>query len=455
MSVSTRQAAVRWLMVSSLVLGSTVPRHARAGDLYIRFLDLKKQYLDLAQQEAVLTEKAALRLRMRVGGAGVVAVQVSHGSSVRLLPADPKKNIQVLSAPVDLAVGPNRVRACAFTRQARASCFGIWIVRIPPADRPPVLGLFESYRFHSTEFVRGLVLGRGASSLAVQTSGMEQPFVLEDQLDPRRSSHQFVAQIELKPEESQACFVIGRRKGAPEKICLDRAPASAGSSRRLFALVVAAPCPAPDAICGGPDATELARVLEQGPLGAEGRVRTLVAGDATAENTLAALSGLLDQATYQELLLIAYFGPLDVGRPGGGLALPGRRGGIQLTLQSLLDLADQTPQAPPVILLVEGLQDGVNGSGLPELTARKPTCAIAAAKRGEPLIRTAGLGGGLFARSIIDSLRWTASHPGEILCIEEMYAALDHRARELSEGTQNPSLVCLGRDYQHAFIIPP
>ncbi len=96
-----------------------------------------------------------------------------------IIQTNSKKGYQVKTAWVKLAEGTNLISVRTFAATGRVDTFRLLILRVPKRGRPPLICFFNKYRFSVTEFVRGMVLGYGMEKLFVQTSSMQEPYLLE------------------------------------------------------------------------------------------------------------------------------------------------------------------------------------------------------------------------------------------------------------------------------------
>jgi len=432
------------------LLALLAPLSARAAsEPWVRFEGVKKTRLELAWQNAVLTERKNLAIRLRVGGRGVRAVQLTDPFSIDLLKANPRRGEQVLSAKVRLGAGANLIQVCPITEAGRAKCYRMWIARIPRKGQPPVVALFEQPSFSETTFLRGVVLGHGVRSLSVHKASMSEPYLLDGKLDPRKTSHDFVAQVSMEAEEQEVCFIIGTSSGDEVRDCLRRCPEQGcAPGPRLHALIVT---PYPVDRAGddpsdhlGSDAVFLSQALRHQRFRSKDRVRLLTGRSATVEMVLSGLHQLLADAHHDDLLVFAYLGPYDPGASVGSMRLAGGRSAPGLTLQSVYDLVDQAPRSPALLMLVDGIDADGRGAGAPELTARKPACVITASRRGEPNIRSDKIGGSLFTQALVRRLDQAARPDAAALDAAGLFSALRVEAKAQSEGAQQPSLRCQG-----------
>ncbi len=448
----TRTMAARVVLLATLLTWSGALR--AAPEHYVRFLYPERTYLKLAWARAGIVQRSKVRLRFGVGGRGVVAAEVICGDQRQLLGTRPGKGYQKLAVNLQVEVGANLVEVYTYRQNGRVDRHAMWIVRVPPRGDPPTIAWFENYRLQGTEFVRGLVLGHGLQALAVQTDGMDEAVVLDGKLDPRKTSHEFVTQIELKPEEQRVCFVARTRKGLRGLRCLER---TAPTTPRTRALIVVPQIDRSDSRTAasyfGSDAEALVEALS-GRASAADDVVLLTGRAATAGTVLENWQQLLGRSAAGDALVLAYLGGLD---EGGLFSLaPSPRSperSLRLSVQSLVDLSDRRAPGEPQVLVLQDLIDAEGrGAEIPSLTARRPVCAITAAAPGQPSIRSSQLGGSLFSSQLKAGL--TVTDSAEPVSARALFDALEDQARQQSEGAQQPQLHCSGKARPESLRIP-
>jgi hypothetical protein len=439
-----------------------------ASDVYVRFLGVKKTSSGVARQSVVLTEKGSMKLRFGIGGRGIRAVHVADEFSTVIILTNSKKGYQVKAARVKLAEGKNLVSVRTVAATGRIDTFRLLIMRVPKRGRPPMICFFKKYRFAVTEFVRGMVLGYGMTKLYVQTSAMQEPYLLEGGLIPSHRSHEFVTQVDLKQDEKEVCFLAKPKKGAVVKKCLGRCQGDNCSAKggRVHALIVALGSPKKKSPVEKSynfirdDAKALGKALEHKSLRSIGNVRVLLPENLNVKKILDEWQRLLAGADYNDLMIFAYMGPVKTAKDADPFALPVKgssgRKGIPLNLQSIIDMVSQSKSVPRLLLLIDGILEDGSGAGMPKLSARQPVCFLAASKKGESNIRHKKLGGSLFAQSIAAKLRsFTAAPETKGLRLDQLKADLLEQSRLQSEGSQNPVFKCLKYRSRDEFVFPP
>ncbi|MBW1872158.1 MAG: hypothetical protein JRJ19_08845, partial [Deltaproteobacteria bacterium] len=292
--------------------------------------------------------------------------------------------------------------------------------------------------------------------------------LLEGGLIPSHRSHEFVTQVELKPDEKEVCFMAKPKKGPVVKKCLGRCQGDNCSAKggRVHALIVALGSPKKKSPADKSykfvkdDAKALGAALEHKSLRSIGNVRVLLPKNVSVKKILDEWQHLLVNADYNDLMIFAYTGPVKAAKNADVFALPFKgsfgRKGLPLNLQSIVDMVNQSQSIPRLLLLIDGIQADGTGAGMPVLKARQPVCILAASKKGETNIRHEKLGGSLFAQSIAAKLRGFSSAPEtKGLRLEQLKADLLEQARLQSEGSQNPVFKCLKYRSRDEFVFPP